>query len=205
MPRKTAQKAKGEVVAKELPSLGEILGTSPQPPEEDNEPTLDDVGVHTAVTPTYTAPGFAMADDEGELDAILNQHLPPQTVISVSSSHPADLPTPGQVPDVKQPPAPAPTTTPKVKKEAPKSYQFVSRIQVTDVYRFDGQVHKAPDWVSREWASYDEGPTLYIPEIGATARMGDRVVKQDVNVEGEVVSRLAVYSEDLFNQLFMPA
>jgi hypothetical protein len=189
MPRKKPQ-PKGEVVVREAPTLDEILsGTKAPEPVEDNEPTLEEIGARP-VAPVQTVPGFAMADNEAELNQILDQHLP--------------------MPPVEEKPEPVceiparPVEKPK-KAPATKTYQYTSRIQVTDVYRFDGQVHRAPDWVSRDWAAYDDGPTLYIPEIGATARVGDRVVKQDVTVDGEVVSRIAVYTEELFNQLFMSA
>lgn len=187
------------------PETDEFDAAAPDTDEQPEEPLLGDI-VNTSQD-TGTIPGFIMSDEPEDLDKILDQHLPkvdvPRETNPVVATQHDDLePAKGKtVPTVGKPA--------KLKNGVPpraNSYGWVSRIQVTEVYKFDGQVHKAPDWIDRNWGAYDDGPTLYIPEIQQTARVGDFVVRQDVSVDAtSAVSRLAIYTEQMFNQLFMPS
>lgn len=177
----------------------------PKPPEteqpeqpEDDGPTLGEVAAAALDQPSApTSPGFVMSDDPIE-PQIFDRSAATETVFDPAHALPApETPLP--------PPVPA---TPKRKTPAarkPAAMQYVSRIQVTEAYRFDGQVAKAPEWISREWHGYDDGVVLMVPNVGM-ARVGDYIVQQEVLMdhEGDTESKLAIYTPDEFERMFLP-
>jgi hypothetical protein len=86
----------------------------------------------------------------------------------------------------------------------PNSTRYRSRVTVGAAWQYDGQLHLAPDWVSREWAAYDNGPAIEVPEVGLV-RKGQWIVSQDVlGDDGTVAfSEIKVYPDDVFRSLFM--
>lgn len=91
--------------------------------------------------------------------------------------------------------------------------QYEPRVSIVTAYRFNGQVAKAPDYIDRNWISYNDGPTLTVMdgdvEIGL-CKVGDWICRQDVTIddasepEGKrvVKGKLAVISSDEFDRLY---
>lgn len=94
---------------------------------------------------------------------------------------------------------------------APQKY--VQRVTVTEAYQFTGRVQAAPPWIDRNWLSFDEaskdetgvGIVLEVPGTGI-CRIGDYIVQQKVMMDqqGYSMDRIAVYSRDDFEKMFLP-
>lgn len=82
---------------------------------------------------------------------------------------------------------------------------YTSRIAIGTAYRFDGQLRSAPEWVDRNWLSYDQGPALAIPDVGSL-KQGQWLVVQNVMEDDGVVAwqELKIYDDHTFRNLFMP-
>lgn len=80
-----------------------------------------------------------------------------------------------------------------------------SRIAVGMAYQYNGELHKAPEFIDRNWAAYDNGPALNIPGAGIVRR-GQWVVVQNVLNEDDTVahSEIKVYDDAVFRSLFVP-
>lgn len=82
--------------------------------------------------------------------------------------------------------------------------RYRSRITVGMAYQYDGKLHQAPDWVDRNWAAWDEGPAINVPDVGIV-RSGQWIVTQSVLNNDETVNftEIKVYDDDVFKSLFM--
>lgn len=90
----------------------------------------------------------------------------------------------------------------------PMAYR--SRVTVAAAYRFDGRVREAPEYIDRNWISYDathpRGPALAVPGVG-TVKVGEWLVVQNVLNDDESVAfgEFKIYPDDQFRNLFMPS
>lgn len=87
---------------------------------------------------------------------------------------------------------------------APEARRYRSRISVSAAYQYDGRLHQAPEWVDRNWAAYDHGPAIDVPDVG-TVRMGQWIVLQNVlDDDGGIgLQDIKVYDDGVFRSLFM--
>ena len=86
----------------------------------------------------------------------------------------------------------------------PDAARYRSRITVGAAYRYDGKLHQAPDYIDRNWAAWDDGPAISVPDVGIV-RQGQWIVIQKVlNDQGTVdYEELKVYDDQVFRSLFM--
>ena len=114
---------------------------------------------------------------------------PPTTSVPVTSRG-------SRAPDIRQALARAAAS--------PNATKYRSRVTIGAAYQYDGRLHQAPDWVDRNWAAYDEGPAINVPDIGIV-RAGQWIVTQEVlDDEGRVsFTELKVYDDGVFKSLFM--
>lgn len=118
-------------------------------------------------------------------------------------------------------PAPAPTTPVAVTRRGssapdirqalaraaarPNTTQYRSRVTVGSAWQYDGALHTAPDWVDRNWAAYEDGPAINVPDIGIVKKNQWIVVQQVLDDHGVVdFTELKVYDDAVFRSLFMP-
>lgn len=89
--------------------------------------------------------------------------------------------------------------------QIPTDVKFRSRIAVGAAYRYDGRLHSAPDWIDRNWAAYEEGPALNVPDVGIVKRGQWVVVQHVLGRDGKPEwTEIKVYDDDVFAHLFMP-
>jgi hypothetical protein len=84
------------------------------------------------------------------------------------------------------------------------SKKYRSRVTIGMAYQYDGKLHQAPDWVDRNWAAWDEGPAINVPDVGIV-RSGQWIVTQSVLNNDETVNftEIKVYDDSVFQGLFM--
>lgn len=85
------------------------------------------------------------------------------------------------------------------------SARYRSRISVGAAYQYDGKLHAAPAWLDRNWAAYEDGPALNIPDVGIVKKGQWVAVQSVLNTDEEVeFSEIKVYDDVVFKSLFMP-
>jgi hypothetical protein len=203
-----------------IPPEGDgVVGVSPQEPPAAPEPL---VRLPTEVFREPAVPAGAFSDDppegwgsgEGNVlaeDPVTSQ-LDPVAAARASlledaarasgGAAPASAPTSipvqrgSRVPEIRQALARAAAM--------PDARRYRSRITVGAAYQFDGRLHVAPAWVSREWAAYEDGPAINVPEVGIV-KAGQWIVSQDVLDDdgGVSYSEIKVYDDGVFRSLFM--
>lgn len=86
----------------------------------------------------------------------------------------------------------------------PSNQKWRSRVTIGAAWQYDGQLHKAPPWVDRNWAAWDDGPAINVPDVGMV-RKGQWIVMQYIEGEhgGTAFEELKVYDDLVFRSLFV--
>lgn len=89
--------------------------------------------------------------------------------------------------------------------QLPDSTKWRSRVTIGSAWQFDGQLHLAPDWVDRNWAAWEDGPALNVPDVGIVKKDQWIVVQQVLDDHGGLAyEEIKVYPDGTFRSLFMP-
>jgi hypothetical protein len=105
-------------------------------------------------------------------------------------------------------PPPAPVLPSLAKLPIVPNKRYATRVDVIEAYQFDNQLHKAPDWVDRNWLAYHDGPVIDVPQSPPMppvhCKVGDWIVYQErMNEDGSPMMReLVVYPDQAFRLLF---
>lgn len=86
----------------------------------------------------------------------------------------------------------------------PNTTKWRSRVTIGAAWQYDGRLHLAPDWVDRNWAAWDDGPAIEVPDVGLVRKGQWIVVQQVENEDGTLAHEdLKVYDDTTFRSLFM--
>ena len=212
------------------PAAGGTVDDQPMDPPQEPEPVLGEMmstRILKNVFQTPVIPDGLMSDepfpgqtpDDG--DRALAQHLP-------EARPEAAAPRPVQAQTILAERAPpefthaapdsarrttARAADPRTEPHPVAGVKYVQRVTVAEAYQFNGRVQSAPLWVDRNWLSFDEaakdetgvGIVLDLPGVGI-CRIGDYIVQQKVLMDdtGYTIDRVAVYSKDDFEKMFLP-
>lgn len=88
----------------------------------------------------------------------------------------------------------------------PSATRYRSRVTIGAAYQYDGKLHLAPDFIDRNWAAWEDGPAINVPEVGIV-KQGQWIVIQEVLDDAGAVNftELKVYDDHVFRSLFMEA
>jgi hypothetical protein len=195
----------------------------PPEPEPEIEPVLGEMmstRILKNVFQTPVIPDGLMSDDPfpgqtpDDGDRALAQDLSQTRGAPAPDYAPVAAPArPSHVPAIAAAPDRAHEPVARTADPRPGVVSYVQRVTVTEAYQFNGRVQSAPEFVDRNWLSFDEvskeetgvGIVLELPGIGI-CRIGDYIVRQSVLMDdtGYSIDRVAVYSKDNFEKMFLP-
>lgn len=116
------------------------------------------------------------------------QPVPPSTTQPVTSRG-------SRVPEIRQALARA---------AAHATVRYRSRVTIGAAYQYDGQLHLAPDFIDRNWAAWEDGPAINVPDVGIVKKGQWIVIQRVLDDRGETdFEEIKVYDDGVFRSLFM--
>jgi len=155
-----------------------------------------DVVSMTSQMDPVAAARASLLEDAARARAVLGGSAPtpqPATPHPVQSVNPRG----NRAPDIRQALARAASL--------PNTTKYRSRVVIGAAWQFDGQLHLAPDWVDRNWAAWDDGPAVEIPNAGLVHKAEWLVVQNVLADDGSLAyEEIKIYPDATFRALFMP-